>query len=116
MNTPYIDSYRFGQIIINGQVHTRDVIILPDSVQGDWWRKSGHNLTIGDLQPVFSAGPEVLVIGRGAVKRMKVPSETRQALGEAGIEVIALSSNEACQRYNELCQTRRVAAAIHLTC
>jgi hypothetical protein len=60
-----IDSYRFGQIVVNGQAHHKDVIILPDRVVGGWWRKEGHLLSLDDLQAVIEAAPEVLVVGQG---------------------------------------------------
>jgi hypothetical protein len=34
MAVPQIESYRFGRIVVDGQVHTRDVIILPHRVIG----------------------------------------------------------------------------------
>ena len=31
---PKIESYRFGHIVIDGETHTNDVIILPERVIG----------------------------------------------------------------------------------
>ena len=58
-----IDSYRFGHIVIDGQVYSQDVIILSDRVIRDWWRGSGHILHPDDLLLVFEASPKVLVVG-----------------------------------------------------
>jgi hypothetical protein len=116
MNPPKIDSYKFGQIVIDGQSYTSDVIILPDRVIAGWWRIEGHSLHTQDLQAVFEVSPEVLVIGQGAVSRMRVPDSTCQALKAAGIEVIAQPTKEAIESYNSLRQQRTVAAALHLTC
>jgi hypothetical protein len=116
MSSPRIDSYRFGQIVVDGQAYTKDIIILPQRVIPNWWRKSGHNLSVNDLEVVFEAKPQVLVVGQGSMRRMRVSEEIEQTLQKAGIELIALPSGEAWQRYNELRQERRVAAAIHLTC
>ena len=44
-----IDSYHFGQIMINGEKYSSDVIIFPDRVQGEWWRKKGHELGLEDI-------------------------------------------------------------------
>ena len=41
---PRIDSCRFGGITIDGEVYTRDVIIRPEGVTANWWRKDGHGL------------------------------------------------------------------------
>jgi hypothetical protein len=116
MSTPLIESYRFGQIVIDGQKHNKDVIILPDRVVTNWWRGSGHRLARADLEAVFDAAPEVLVVGQGANSQMKIPKETIQALENAGIELIALSTGEAWKKYNQLRTTGSVAAALHLTC
>jgi hypothetical protein len=111
-----IDSYRFGQIVVNGQAHHKDVIILPDRVVGGWWRKEGHLLSPDDLQAVIEAAPEVLVVGQGASGMMQVAEETRQALQAANIELIALPTAQAVETYNRLRGERAVAAALHLTC
>jgi len=39
-----IESYKFGEILIDGVTYTSDVIIYPDSVDFKWWRKEGHLL------------------------------------------------------------------------
>ena len=114
--SPHIETYRFGYILIDGRPHDRDVIILPDRVMGGWWRKEGHVLHADDLEAVFKAAPDLLVVGMGAYGRMAVSPETRRALQAAGIELIALPTEEACQTYNRLRVQQTVAAAIHLTC
>ena len=63
MAVPKIDSYRFGEIVIDGRRHSKDVIIYPDRVRGHWWRKEGHFLALEDLAEVLQAPPEVLVVG-----------------------------------------------------
>lgn len=111
-----IDSYRFGQIVIDGKVHHSDVIILPDRVIGGWWRKKGHALHPGDLETVFEAAPEALVVGQGDSGLMRVTEETERALQDAGIELIALPTGKAIETYNRLRDERATAAALHLTC
>ena len=113
---PHIESYRFGYIRVDGQAHDRDVIILPDRVIGGWWRKEGHALHPEDLEAVFEAAPQVLIVGQGAYGKMRVTPETRQALSAAGIELVAAPTEEACQTYNTLRERRVVSAALHLTC
>jgi hypothetical protein len=116
MSTPLIEGYRFGHLVIDGQSHTKDVIILPDRVIAGWWREEGHALHVGDLKAVFEARPDVLVIGQGAYGMMQVTAETEEALKAAGIQLIAQPSEQACQTYNQLRTRRQVAAALHLTC
>jgi hypothetical protein len=116
MMIPKIDSYSFGKIVVDGESDNHDVIILPDRVIWNWWRTYGHSLRKEDLQDIFDANPEVLIVGQGTVSRMKIPVITKKALEKAGIELIALPSQQACQRYNHLREIRKVTAAIHLTC
>jgi hypothetical protein len=47
---------------------------------------------------------------------MTVDESTRQALVEAGIELISVNTAEAVERYNKLRDGGEVAAALHLTC
>jgi hypothetical protein len=110
-----IDDYRFGHIVIDGEERTRDVIILPDRVVPDWWRRDGHSLVVSDLDHVIDELPERLLIGSGAYGRMKPSSTALEALERRGIDVEVLETAEAVKRYRRL-DPRRTAAALHLTC
>ena len=115
---PHIDSYDFGRITIDGEAYGRDVIISPDGVKRDWWRKEGHSLCPEDLGPVLEANPGVVIIGCGASGLLSVPEETRRWLADKGIDLIDLPTRAACERYNELSgeEGARVVAGLHLTC
>jgi hypothetical protein len=52
-----IDRYEFGRIVVNGNEHTSDLIILPDCVVGNWWRRDGHALVTEDLRDVLDDLP-----------------------------------------------------------
>jgi hypothetical protein len=112
-----IDSYHFGEIVIDGKEYKTDVMIYGNAVEG-WWREQGHHLQLKDLDWLLEQEPppEVLIIGRGRYGVMTVPDDVVKALKEQGIEVIAERTKEACQIYNELVGSKRVAAALHLTC
>lgn len=116
MNTFSINSYRFGRMEVNGKVHGKDLIILPDRIESNWWRKDGHRLDRDDLRAVFEVQPEVLVVGTGAFGRMTVPAETRAALEAANIDLDVAATGEAWKRFNALSKSRRTAGAFHLTC
>jgi len=112
-----IDSYQFGNIVIDGVNYSSDVIILGGIVQANWWRKRGHLLSAEDLQPVISAKPSVLIVGCGASGLMKVSDEVRHVLLEEAIQLEAVDTAKAVERFNELLQTGvDIAAALHLTC
>ena len=116
MIPPRIQSYHFGNIVIDEKTYNKDVIILPDRVLPNWWRRSGHILHRDDLLAIFQSTPELLIIGQGASSQMKVPNETQRELENQGIDWISLPTEQACQRYNELRDEQKVAAALHLTC
>lgn len=111
-----IDSYDFGRIVINGKRYNSDLIVFPDKVRDGWWRKEGHRLHVEDLKDVLEAKPEVLVVGTGYSGLMRVPSETRKYVESEGIELIAQNTTEACKTFNRLVKSRKVVAALHLTC
>ena len=111
-----IEDYRFGRITISGRTYTKDVLIFPDRVVANWRREHGHTLSLGDLQQVLDAKPEALVIGRGAFKRMRIPSHVRCQVEAQGIEVNSQSTEKACQAYNHLRDKKNVIAALHLAC
>jgi hypothetical protein len=116
MSGPKVEDYQFGRIQIDGEVYQNDVIILPERVVPDWWREQGHTLSLADFNGVLEALPGTLVIGQGASGRMSVPPDTRRKLEHRGIEVLAMPTDQAVSRYNELREQETVAAALHLTC
>jgi hypothetical protein len=112
---PRIEGYRFGQLVVDGEEQTRDVIVLPDRVVPNWWRADGHRLVLADLEDVLEELPEHLVVGTGAYGQMRPDPAVIEQLRERGVEVEALKTDEAVRRYGEL-DPRRTAAALHLTC
>jgi len=111
-----IKSYDFGRIVINGRDFGSDVVIFPDRVKANWWRKEGHILSVDDVKQIVDAKPEVLVVGTGYSGLMKIPPQTERYVKSSGIELIAAKTEKACKIYNELSKSRRVVAAFHLTC
>ncbi len=111
-----IDSYQFGEIAVDGRRYTSDVIIFPSRVKSGWWKKEGHEVSPEDLAEVIDERPEVLIVGMGGSGLMRVLPETYRYLEAQGIEIIAQPTDEACQTYNQLCNSRRAVAALHLTC
>jgi len=113
-----IEDYRFGHVVVDGEPHSRDVIVLPQRVVGDWWRRDGHSLVIDDLAEVLDELPEHLVVGCGADGRLRPHPSVVDALAERGVEMEALPTDEAVRRYEELRAQNpaATAAALHLTC
>jgi hypothetical protein len=110
-----IEDYSFGHVVVDGEEHSKDVIVLPQRVVGNWWRQDGHSLVIEDLDDVLDELPERLIVGCGADGRLHPHPSVIEALGRRGIEVEALPTDEAVRRYGDS-NPARTAAALHLTC
>jgi hypothetical protein len=111
-----IDAYHFGRIVVDGKAYTSDVIIFPDRVKANWWRKEGHALHIEDIESVVNEKPEVLIVGTGKYGVLNVSAQTRAYIESHGIELIAEPTDRACELYNNLSRTKKAVAALHLTC
>ncbi len=73
-----LEDYSFGRVVVDGEEHTRDLIVLPDRVVADWWRRDGHSLALEDLAAVEAELPNRLILGCGAHGRLEPrrPSST----------------------------------------
>ena len=67
-----IDSYRFGSIVIDGKEYQSDVIIFPDRVMDNWWRREGHKLQLADIEDVLDENPDLVIAGTGVSAAAKV--------------------------------------------
>jgi hypothetical protein len=112
---PAIRDYRFGHVEVDGAQYTRDLIVLPDRVVADWWRRDGHSLVLEDLDEVLDELPERLIVGCGAQGRLRPDPSVVEALRRRGVEMEALPTEAAVERYRQL-DPARTAAALHLTC
>jgi hypothetical protein len=110
-----LEDYSFGRVTVDGHEHTRDLIVLPDRVVPDWWRREGHSLAMDDLDEVLEELPERLVLGVGAQSQLRPDPAVLAALERRGVQVECLPTDAAVRRYGEL-DERRTAAALHLTC
>jgi len=110
-----LSDYSFGRVVVDGTEHTRDVIVLPDRVVADWWRRDGHSLALEDLSEVVDELPPRLILGCGAHGRLRPPAAVLAQLRSRGVEVEPLRTDEAVRRYAES-DPRTTAAALHLTC
>jgi hypothetical protein len=111
-----IDSYEFGSIVIKEKRYSSDVIIYPDRIKDDWWRREGHQLCIDDLEDVIEQNPDVILVGTGNPGLMKVLPETKKHIKSRGINLIVQNTKDACKTYNQLSSSQKVIALLHLTC
>jgi hypothetical protein len=110
-----LSDYSFGSLTVDGERHTRDLIVLPGRVVPDWWRREGHSLAMEDLDEVMGELPERLILGCGHDGRLQPPRAVLEELRARGVDVEAMPTAEAVRRYGEL-DPARTAAALHLTC
>ncbi len=112
-----IEKYSFGEIVINGKAYIRDLIIYPDKIKENWWRKEGHSLCIRDIEEVFEYKPEILIIGTGYSGVMDVPENVIKEIKKKGIKVEIYFTKDAVRKFNEYIEKgKRVVCALHLTC
>jgi len=111
-----IESYRFGRMTIDGKIFTADLIILPDRVLKNWWRKEGHLLCLDDLDLVLKENPEILVIGTGALGMLKIGDEIPINMRERKMEFLPAKTRTAVDLYNEWATRKKTVGAFHLTC
>ncbi len=111
-----ITNYSFGNITVNGETYTKDIIIYPDHVYSPWWRKEGHLLQTPDLSEIVNAKVPTLIIGTGLYGAMVVPDKLLDYLKSKNIDAHIENTKEAVRLYNEISVKSPAIAALHLTC
>ena len=112
-----IDSYKFGNMIVDGKVYNKDLIIRPTCIEDNWWRSDGHKLMVEDIRHVIEEDkPDVFVIGTGKYGILKVCAETEKYLQQNNVKLIAAKTDKAVAEFNRLSTTKKVVAGFHLTC
>jgi hypothetical protein len=110
-----IEDYSFGQINIDGKSYQHDVIVRKGVVKS-WWRVSGHEVVLRDIEEIVEKRPQIVIFGKGASGLMRITKEVEEFLKESGIEIIELDTKEAIIKFNELSKSKDVIGAFHLTC
>lgn len=110
-----IEEYGFGRLKIEGVIYNADVIILPDRVVSNWWRKEGHLLLPEDIENYITEDIRCLIVGTGAYGCMRIHKRTEKMLKERGVELIVARTTNAVEEYNRK-GSEGVVCALHLTC
>ncbi|NOZ61097.1 MAG: hypothetical protein GXO74_05405 [Calditrichaeota bacterium] len=112
-----IEYCSFGKIIIDGVTYRRDVIVTPEKVIPDWWRRKGHELCVADIASVIEKyQPELLIVGTGQFGLVKILRETQEYLQGKSVRLISQKTGKAYKLYNEASGKATVVGAFHLTC
>lgn len=109
-----IEEYEFGYIIIDGKKYQKDLIITPNGIIENWWRKEGHKVCWDDIKFLNFENIKYLIIGTGWAGVMKVSKDLEEKMQELNIKIIALDSKKAVKEYISLKEGSILA--IHLTC
>ena len=111
-----INSYSFGNIVINGKEYNSDVIIFADRVSSSWRRLKGHLLQLADISEILECDPDAVIIGTGANGLMKIHTNVISELENRNIELIKEKTKKAVEIYNKISSDRNIIAGLHLTC
>jgi len=112
-----IESYNFGNIVIDDKRYTSDLIIYPNGkITDGWWRQSGHLMTAADIAGLIEAAPDIIVVGTGASGMLKPARGIEKVLEKKGIRMVAAPCSQAFKHFNALSPTKKVGACFHLTC
>ena len=113
-----IDSYKFGQMVIQGVSYTHDVVIWADRIEADWWRQEGHHLQLQDIQQfIEEVRPQSLVVGKGKFGMMRVGQDLKDFLKCRHIILHENPTDKAVKIFNRLTLAgEKILGAFHLTC
>ena len=111
-----IENYKFGDLRFSGKNYNSDLIIYPDKVLENWWRKEGHNLFISDLKEIENYQPDILLVGRGYMGIMSIDDSVKKYCDDNNIKLISGRTSKIVEEYNKYFQEKTVVCALHLTC
>lgn len=114
--TRRLTNYTFGQVTVDGRVHTHDLVVRGNRIYTDWRRRQGHALVPEDIEPYLLPDTTLLIVGCGAMGRLMVPEEMVKWADARGITLKSLPSGEACDYFNRLPSTDGAVLGLHLTC
>lgn len=107
-----IHAHTRTSVSVNGQAHTRSILVPPTGELIDWPVDSLDSLSEADFQPILDARPEVVILGTGPTLRFVKPALLRHLMA-ARIGVETMDTAAACRTYNILVgEGRRVMAAL----
>lgn len=107
-----IKAYGVGSIQINETVYTRDLIVMPESVEPEWASAPIAELTPDHFAAIRDYAPEILLLGTGR-SQIFPPARLMAELGRLGMGLEVMDTAAACRTYNVLMsEDRRVAAAL----
>lgn len=112
-----IEEYTEGRIRIDGTDYHQDVKIIDRDVIANWWRDKGHLIEEQDINDIFDADPDILVVGTGYAENVQISKNVISRAKRQDIRLIRAATAEAVKTFNRLLsEGKAVAGAFHLTC
>jgi len=99
---------------VNDRLLDRSFVIAPDRLIEDWRVTDARTLLPGDMEPLLSLQPEVLLLGSGASQVFPPTAVMAACLGR-GVGIEVMTNDAAARTFNVLAgEGRRVAAGFIL--
>lgn len=112
-----IHEYRFGNINIDGNDYSDDLIIAHgNELIIPWIREKGHLCQRKDIERFLDGSIKKIIFGRGYFLVMKIDDDLKNFLQENGIEFLESGSKKAVDLYNKTEDKTSLLFCIHLTC
>jgi hypothetical protein len=112
-----INSTEFGSIVIDGKTYPNDVIVAWDGEIKEIITSERHLLGMKEFDEMVKKIPEMIIIGTGDSRLMKVSDEFKSTCLQKRIELIEIISKDAIVKFNEnINNGKKVVAFIHVTC
>lgn len=105
-------AYGEDYVAVNHEKHSKNLIVLPESVIPEWSTATVATLTPADMQILLELGTEIVLLGTGS--RLRFPQgPLMRPFAPAGIGLEVMDMQAACRTYNILAaEGRKVAAAL----
>ena len=105
-------AYGEGYVAVNHEKHSKNLIVLPESVISEWSTATVETLTSADMQVLLELGTEIVLLGTGNRLRF-LQGALMRPFAPAGIGLEIMDIQAACRTYNILAaEGRKVAAAL----
>ena len=119
--SPRILAVEWGDILVEGLGHGRDMKLWPGGGrEWDWRETNTHHapgIQIADVKELLDHGSDVVVLSRGMQLRLQTRGVTLDFLEERDVPCHVAETKEAVRLYNELvARGERVGGLFHTTC
>lgn len=107
---PRIQSYRPGEVVVNGRGYDCGLIVSRRRILADWGPDNVAELSAVHIEHIIETGPEVVLIGTGECQIFPSPASYIELLRQ-GIGVEIMDTGAACRTYNILMAEGRIVTA-----